>query len=125
MPVLPDSRRLGTQLLERAVPVASQTALWQHWVSATSASAHLGIGESAFYREQMITAFFGQVIGATLGETQTPAGVAQMGKLAITSDYVLSSADRIVWRGNSYRVDSEPRVNRINATYTYGLKAGE
>lgn len=100
---------------------AGQTATWMQYISASADNPALGLGDAPQYREQLITALLGKVEN---GEMQTPAGMIAAGQILCVTRERIDRDDALVWRGETYRVESDPAPGRIAQTWITILQRG-
>lgn len=100
----PNARRVATQEHD-IFRYAGFTATWRQFVSATSGTPAAGLPGSSYYREQTITALFG---AASQPERQTPGGMIAAAELFVTTRETLGRQDELIWRGQTYRIESDP-----------------
>lgn len=101
----PDRARIQGQA-ETIFLYAGQTALWRDYMSAETGLAVAGEGTTLYYREQMITGLFKPL--PVNAETQTPAGMLAATLFQVTTREPLARQDELTWRGERYRVESDP-----------------
>ena len=101
---------------------AGHTAIWRQWVSAVSGNADAGLGATDYYREQTITAVISPL--APLGERVMALGTLLSGDVQIATREQLGARDEIIWRGKTYRVESEP-VRALMDVCINTLKVGD
>lgn len=103
---------------------AGQTATWRQFVSASDGIAYAGLGDVRHYREQIITALFYQNYQRQ-PERQTPAGMVAEGAFAVTTRERLGRNDELVWRGVTYRVESDPTPGALAGAWMTTVKRGD
>ena len=103
---------------------AGQTATWRQYVSASDGLGYAGLGETQHYREQRITALLYQSYQRQ-PERQTPAGMVAEGAFAVTTRERLGRQDELVWRGVTYRVESDPTPGAVAGAWMTIVKRGE
>jgi len=101
---------------------AGQTAIWQQRLSPSAGIPQGGLGDSGQYRSQTITALMNF---PRLPEINTPVGPLVSGMLVVTSREKLGQGDRLIWRGDTYRVHSEPVPSPLSSSYQTILQRGE
>ena len=104
---------------------AGETATWRQFVSAVSGNAAVGLGSAVYYRQQLITGVFGDGVATTNTFAQRPVGQLQAGQIRIVTTEKLAQDDEIVYRGDTYRVDSEPTYSVLNGRYIAILNRGK
>lgn len=102
--------------------LAGETVVWRQYISASAANPAAGLGDAPIYREQTITALLGKV---TQPEAQTPAGLLTSGDVYAVTRERLTARDELVWRGITFRVESDPAPARLAGTWTAILRRGE
>lgn len=112
-----NSRLNNANFHEHILKQAGHTALWRQYISASAGVSVAGFGSAESYREQMITAIFGQGVVATNTEDQRAAGMLAAGTLRITTQQRLASEDEIVWRGVRYTVETESQPSLMDTTW--------
>lgn len=118
----PETGRFNQQANDSIMRHAGNTATWRQFVSATSGSKVAGIGASAFYREQVITGVFGRGVLGQFPETQIAAGMQAAGMVLMSSPHPIGRRDEIVWRGATYRVESDAVPARMVGHWQVSLK---
>ena len=102
---------------------AGQTATWRQYISASaSAGASLSFGSAFYYRQQIITAYFGNRVIEQVPERQTPAGMLAAANVWMVCREQIGRRDEILWRGSTYRVDGDPVPAYIASHWAVGLK---
>lgn len=101
----PDRQRIQTQA-GTIFQYAGQTATWRDYSSASAGVSVAGFGSTPFYRQQTITALF-RPLPVNL-ETQTPAGLLAATQFQVTTREQLGRLDYLIWKGDTYRVESDP-----------------
>lgn len=102
---------------------AGQTATWRAFISASAGVAVAGFGATPFYAERTITALFAPVPRAP--ESQQPAGMIASDEFQVTTKEHLQRMDELRWRGERYRVDSDPSPAALPGTYIFTVKRGQ
>jgi hypothetical protein len=105
---------------------AGQTAVWRKYVSASAGNPVLGLGSASYYAERWITAQFYGVPGQgfSLPDNQTFAGMVTQGSFAVSTREELGQQDELVWRGDTYRIESDTVPTRIGGSNIYAIKRG-
>lgn len=99
------------------------TAIWRQYISASDGIAYAGMGETQHYREQIVTALLYR------SYTLQPEGRRAVGAIA-EGDFMVSTRERLgrqdelIWRGVTYRVESDPQPNNIGL-WTARLERGD
>lgn len=113
----PDATRIRAQTTN-ILQYAGQTALWQHFVSASGGTPAAGLTNTLYFRETIITALFSNL---QQPEGATPAGMIAGSRFSIAGSRFsvitqerLERDDRLVWNGVDLRVDSDPVTSRIS-----------
>lgn len=123
----PDPKRLNANA-ERIYLNAGNTATWQQFVSAVDGNPVAGLGSAVYYREQTLTAHFGMGMAGgglpTLMENIAAPGQIAAGMVPMTSREKIGRQDQIVWRGTTYRVESDPIPAHIVGWWITMLKRG-
>lgn len=101
---------------------AGYTATWRAYVSASGGNPALGLGETTYYRDAVITALFGDT---TQREGQTPAGQIADADIYAVTQFPLGRRDELIWRGETYRVEADTVPARIDNQYVTYLKRTE
>lgn len=100
----PDFQLLARQQRDIAASVG-ETALWRRYVSASAGSPQYGIADADSYVETRITGLFQSV---QFAENLAPGGQFNAGDMVATLiDCVPSARDEIIWRGVTYRMESD------------------
>lgn len=106
----PDASRISGQFVA-VQHWAGASVTWRAYVSAaTTGSAYwAGGGQTRYYAERAITAMLAapQDGEARFRETQLPAGQIIAGDLVASTLHPLGQNDQVVWRGVTYRVESD------------------
>lgn len=97
---------------------AGYTALWRHWVSATSGIPPVG-GTIDHYASRTVTALFADF---NQPEVQTPAGMIAAAMVQVTTNEKLTRNDLLVWRGIEYQVDSDPIPSKLGDNWIALIK---
>lgn len=101
------------------------TATWRQYVSSSAGNADAGLGDRDYYREQTITALLGLGNKRPAMERQTNAGMLASDQITATTREQLGRRDELVWRGNTYRVESDPVPSTIGPHWVTEIKRGE
>lgn len=120
----PQSRRQARQS-QQALQYAGVTATWRQFVSAAGGNEDVGLEDTEYWREQIVTASLGDIDIARLPEHQTPAGLIAKGDLYCVTREKFNREDELVWRGDTYRVESDPVRATINQGWVSLLKRGD
>lgn len=107
----PDAGRIRAQSTDNILRYAGQTAVWRQYVSASAGVLAAGLGNTYYYREQVITALFTRV---TEPEQATPGGMIADARFSMAAQQQIGRNDRLVWQGVNYRLDSDPAPSRID-----------
>lgn len=122
----PNTQRLNAQATETVLQHAGQTAVWRSYVSASAGNPDAGYGSKLYYREQTITAIFGQKPNMPmLAQGQTYGGQITHGELMVTTTAKIGLQDELIWRGETYRVESDPVPARMVGLWVSMVKRGE
>jgi hypothetical protein len=100
-----------------------ETATWRRYVSALTGVSVAGFGPTPYYAERLITALFYQ--DQALKEAQTEPGQSTNARFRVTVSEPLTAQDELVWRGFTFRIESESQPQRINNTYSYIIAKGQ
>ena len=119
----PNARRQQAQVAE-IFRHASVTATWRQYISATTGTPDAGLGDTYHYREQTITALIGLGRLRAPEERQTPAGMLTSGEYQCTTREKLGRRDELIWRGVTYRIESEPIASHIGPHWVCKIKEG-
>jgi len=120
----PNPARMQTQVADILRQVG-QTAVWRQYASASDGVDAVGLGETRHYREQTITALFYQGYTTNVRERQTPAGLLAAGEFAASTRERLARDDELIWRGVTYRVESDPMPGRVAGLWVAVLARGD
>lgn len=101
----PNQPRIQAQA-QTVFQYAGQQTVWREYVSAATGLATRGQGTTLYYREQSITALFAPL--PVNDETQTPAGMIAATRFQVSTRQQLARQDELRWRGEIYRVESDP-----------------
>ena len=104
-----------------------QTATWRVYVSSTTGVRERGQGDTYYYAERTITGLFaglGQDAPA-FSEGALPAGMLTSGMMRAVTREELGRRDELRWRGNVYRVQSDPIPNFVSGLWETILKRGD
>lgn len=118
----PDQRRILNQS-QTIFQYAGQTATWRQYISASAGVSVAGFGVTPFYAERTITALFAPLPRAP--EMQQPAGMIVSDEFQVTTKEHLQRQDELRWRGERYRVDSDPSPATLPGTYVFTVKRGQ
>ena len=109
----PNPTRMAAQM-ERLMSHAAQSATWERWVSASDGVPAAGIQPTQYFARRPIAALFGKM---ELVEEQTNAGTIIHATVQVTTHEQLSRQDRLIWRGETYEIDSDAMPARIGDGY--------
>lgn len=118
----PDQPRILVQA-STVFQYAGQTATWKQYVSAATGLSVMGRGDTFYYREQTITALFAPL--PPNPETQTPAGMIAADEFQMTTTQSVGRQDEVRWRGEIYRVESDPSPATLPGYWVSRVKRGE
>ena len=118
----PNTSRISTQQSVDIFRHAGQTATWRQYISASAGVNAAGFGDAPQFREQTITALFGDVKAP---ETPYAAGMIAAADIYAVMRERPARQDELLWRGVSYRVESDPAPARLAGTYTMLLKRSQ
>ena len=104
---------------------AGHTATWNQWISSSAGVEAAGQGPTDYYRQQLITAHFGDGGNPRLYERQRAAGMLTVGDVFCVTREQVGTRDTIVWNGDSYRVESEPVKGALDTLWVSQLKRGQ
>jgi hypothetical protein len=101
---------------------AGHTVTWKQYVSAVTANAVLGLGDTLYYREQPITA-----VMSYQTNMEHQAGVGQIARevLYAMTPFEIGSRDELVWQGVTYRVESDSQPSRVGSQWKFRLERGD
>lgn len=117
----PDQPRIQAQA-QTVFQYAGQAATWRQYVSAESANAVIGRGSALYYREQGITALFAPL--PPNPETQTQAGMIAADEFQMTTREAVGRQDEVRYRGEVYRVESDPSPATLPGYWVSRVKRG-
>jgi len=106
----PDAMRIRAQSTN-ILQYAGQTAIWQHFVSASGGTPAAGLTNTLYFRQTVITALFSNL---QQPEDATPAGMIAGSRFSVISQERIERDDRLIWNGIDLRVDSDPVTSRIS-----------
>lgn len=106
----PDATRIRAQTTN-ILQYAGQTAIWQHFVSASGGTPAAGLTNTLYFRQTIITALFSNL---QQPEDATPAGMIAGSRFSVISHERIERDDRLIWNGIDLRVDSDPVTSRIS-----------
>lgn len=106
----PDATRIRAQTTN-ILQYAGQTAIWQHFVSASGGTPAAGLTNTLYFRQTVITALFSNL---QQPEDATPAGMIAGSRFSVISQERIERDDRLIWNGVDLRVDSDPVTSRIS-----------
>lgn len=113
------------RILNQAATVfqyAGQTATWMQYASASTGVPVAGKGITPFYREQTITGLFNPL--PVSNEMQSPAGMIAATQFQATTRERIGRQDQVRWRGEVYRVESDPSPATLPGYWVATLKRG-
>jgi len=117
----PNYRRMSGQAMQVA-QYAGHVVTWKQYVSAVTANPILGLGDTYYYRQQLITAHMAYQSNS---ETQYGAGQMAGATLYATTRVKPSTRDELVWDGVVYRVDSQAQPSKFGGQWVTRLKRGD
>lgn len=118
----PNQPRIQTQAAT-VFQYAGQTATWRQYVSAsTGIMSVMGGGVVVSYREQAITALFAPL--PPNPEMQSPAGMIAADQFQVTTRERIGRQDELVWRGSTYRLESDPSPATLPGYFVALVKRG-
>ena len=117
----PQSRRIGQQVNDVFL-YAGQTATLVRSVSAVTGNTFAGFGDTVYSAERTVTAIFGRNEQPEIGEAQGAGGMIGRSEFTVTTREPLRRDDVLLWRGETYRVDSEAVPSRIDNAYVAIVK---
>lgn len=119
-----DQDRMRAQMREVINASVGQQVTWWQRVSAVTGVVEMGQGDTVYSAARTITAVVGQWTMPRMMQMQTPAGMIPAGETFITCQHAIGKDDTIVYRGNTYRIDSEPQYSPVTSSYVAVLKRG-
>jgi hypothetical protein len=119
----PDARRIGDQF-SAVLSYNGETAVWRAHLSdstGTTSAYFAGGGVTPTYREQIVTAMWAapQMGESRFRETQLPGGQLLAGDVVASVTQALGSQDELIWRGVTYRVESDATPVHIGGRVWY------
>jgi hypothetical protein len=101
---------------------AGHSVTWNQFVSADGGDDVLGIGETLYYREMLVSAHM-----TFSANNETQAGVGQIATQTVysTTEFKPTRRDEFVWDGVVYRVESDPQPARVGGQWTTRLTRGD
>lgn len=120
----PQPKRISTQIDADIFRHAGNTATWRQYVSASANVSVAGLGSALSYREQLITGIFGFNVLPRFMEHQSPGGLIAAGDVWCTTREKPARKDELRWRGQTYRVDSDPVPSKLDGCWVSVLKRG-
>lgn len=121
----PDRRPAASRMQDTLFRYGGNTATWSIYVSASAGIPEAGLGDSACYRHQTITAIFGRGILGQFPEMQSPAGMEAAGMMIMTSPWKVGRQDEIKFNGVTYRVEADAMPAKMVGHWSVQLKRGE
>lgn len=122
----PQTGRAVQQVDAHVIEHAGQPLLWRQFVSASSGVTVAGFSPARYFQEQTITGILGRApVQFMVSEGQTPAGALAQGRFLVTTRERLGREDELVWRGETYRVESEAIPSRMSNMWTVEVKRGD
>jgi len=118
----PDPTRIAQQQAT-IFQYAGQTATWREYISASAGVAVAGFGSTPYYAERTITALFAPLPRAP--ELQGAAGMIVSDEFMVTTTQPVQRMDELRWRGERYRVESDPSPATLPGTYVFTVKRGQ
>ena len=111
----PDATRIRAQTTN-ILQYAGQTAIWQHFVSASGGTPAAGLTNTLYFRQTVITALFSNMQFGNMQQPEdaTPAGMIAGSRFSVISQERIERDDRLIWNGVDLRVDSDPVTSRIS-----------
>lgn len=97
-----------------------QTATWKSFLGSSTGNPALGLGGSAIYRTQTITALFAPL--PKEGESQSIGGLIAGAEFAVTTREKVQRNDMLVFRGVSYRIESDPMPEKLSNSWVSYVK---
>lgn len=118
----PNRTRIGQQS-DTIFQYGGQTATLRSYISASAGVSVAGFGSTLYYRERTITALFAPLPANP--EAQTPAGMLAADQFQVTTREPIGRRDELRWRGNVYRIESDPSPATLNGFWVALVKRGE
>jgi hypothetical protein len=118
----PQAERQRAQADDTIYRYAGQPVVWRQYVSVSAGTPQGGLGDSGQYRSQTITALLNF---PRLTEVDMPVGPYVSGMLMVTTREKLGRSDLLVWRGDTYRVYSDPVPSPLTSSYQTVLQRGQ
>lgn len=119
----PNTQRMTVQI-DDVLRVAGYTATWRQYISASAGVADAGLGDRSYYREQVITALMYQGYKVQ-PERQRAVGLIADAEFVVSTREQLGRRDELVWRGVTYRVESDPQPARLVGLWMTTVKRGD
>lgn len=104
---------------------AGYTATWRKYVSASTGVVDAGLGETQYYQETIITALLGENMTPNIRERQQSVGLTVAADIFAVTREALGRRDELLWRGVTYRVESDPVPGVMAGGWVTHLKRGE
>jgi hypothetical protein len=104
---------------------AGYTATWRRFASAVTGNVDAGMGETLYYTETTITALLGMNQTPGIRETQQAVGLTVAADIYAVTREPLGRRDELVWRGSTYRIESDPVPGVMAGGWVTHLKRGE
>jgi len=104
---------------------AGYTATWRRYASASAGNPDAGMGDAQYYSESIITALFGMNRTPDLRERQQAVGLLVAADIYAVTREPLGRQDELIWRGVTYRVESDPVPGQMVTGWVTQLKRGE
>ena len=117
----PDQYRIKIQA-HTVFQYAGQTATWRQFASGSTGVSVAGHGVQTYFREQTVTALFAPLPANP--ETQTPAGMIAADEFQCTTRERLRRQDELRWKGDLYRVESDPSPATLPGYWVARVKRG-
>ena len=117
----PQHNRITLQRRE-VMQHAGHTVTWKQYVSASTGSPLLGIGDTLYYRQQAISA---HMVYSANTEQQVNGGQMVGQTLYAVTYQTLGIQDELVWNGDVYRIQSQSQPSKIAGQWNTRLEKGD
>lgn len=118
----PDLTRIQPQQAQ-ILQYAGVPVTWRDYVSASAGVNVAGFGSSLYYAERTITALIAPYHAAP--ESQQAAGMIVSDMFSVTTREKLARQDELRYRGETYRIESDPIQGTLVGTWISVVKRGQ